>query len=112
MAGPNQWSFDGYDIPYADSPVRGSSGDWNEEEKLIEHDPLNANLTILTSWGFKSRRRSVQGTCGQLTRDTMLTKGRNRVTATLTDGEGRSISARIIRADFTTLLPVNPGARY
>lgn len=105
-----QWSFSGYSFPYEDSPTRGNSGDWNWEEKLIEHDPLMANVTILTSWGRKSARRTITGTCGQTTRDTLRQKHQDAEVGALVDGEGRSVQARIVRADFKTVLPVGVAA--
>lgn len=100
-----QWSFAGYTFPVQDSPSRGGSGEWNREEKLIEQDPLMASVTILTSWGLRSARRTITGTCGQTTRDNIRTLHQNATVGTLEDGEGRQTTARIIRADFITLLP-------
>lgn len=102
-----QWSFATYTFPVADSPKRGGSGDWNWEEKLIEQDPLMANVTILTSWGRKSARRTITGTCGQTTRDSLRTLHQNATVGTLTDSEGRQVTCRIIRADFGTILPTD-----
>ncbi len=99
------WVFSTYTFPTADSPGRGQSDEWNDEEKLVEHDPLNANVTILTSWGFRSRRRPISGVCGQMTRDQMRTFHRAGTVAALTDSEGRSITARIVRTDFQTIIP-------
>ncbi len=99
------WVFSTYTLPAGDSPTRGNSGEWNDEEKLIEHDPLNADVTILTSWGFRSRTRSISGICSQATRDAMRTFHRNKTVDTLTDPEGRSVEARIVRANFHTLIP-------
>lgn len=99
------WVFSTYTFPTADSPGRGQSDEWNDEEKLIEHEPLNADVTILTSWGFKSRRRAISGICGQTTRDQMRTFHRNATVDTLTDPEGRSLTARIVSAEFSTIIP-------
>ncbi len=99
------WVFSTYTFPTADSPGRGQSDEWNDEEKLIEHEPLNADVTVLTSWGFKSRRRTISGICGQATRDQMRTFHRNATVDALTDPEGRSITARIVRAEFSTIIP-------
>lgn len=99
------WVFSTYTFPTADSPSRGQSGDWNDEEKLIEHDPLNADVTTLTSWGFKSRNRAISGVCGLTTRDQMRAFHRASTVATLTDPEGRSITARIVRTNFKTIIP-------
>ncbi len=99
------WTFSTYTFPAGDSPTRGQSGDWNDEEKLIEHDPLNADVTILTSWGFRSRNRTISGVCSMATRDAMRTFHRNKTVDTLTDPEGRTVEARIIRANFQTLIP-------
>ncbi len=109
----HQWSFGSYHFPFADSPVRGSSGEWDDEEKLIEHDPLVANVTILTSWGFRSRKRIITGTCGDLTRDQIRTDQRAALVADLHDAEGRTVSARIVSAKFTTVIPTAsaPGRR-
>ena len=104
-----QWSFAGYIFPIQDSPTRGNSGDWNVEEKLVEHDPLNANVTVLTTWGRKSARRIITGTCNATTRDQMRTFQAAGTVGTLEDAEERQFQARLIRADFTTLLP---GERY
>lgn len=104
-----QWSFAGYTFPIQDSPPRGNSGDWNWEEKLVEHEPLNANVTILTSWGRKSAQRVVSGTCGKATRDQIRTFHQSGTVGTLEDAEGRQITCRVIRAEFSTLLP---GVRY
>lgn len=104
MPWPN-WSFATYTFPIADSPTRGGGGEWNEEEKLIEHDPLNANVTILTSWGFKSRRRTISGVCGPTTRDQIRTLWRNATEGALRDSEDRSVNARIVKAHFTTVIP-------
>ncbi len=103
----SQWKFATYTFPFADSPTRGKSGDWNREEKLIEQDPLMANVTILTSVGSRSARRVISGTCGQTTRDSLRTLHTNLTVGTLTDGEGRQITCRIIRADFGTILPTD-----
>ncbi len=100
-----QWSFDTYTFPVADSPKRGGSGDWNWEEKLVEHDPLNANVTILTTWGRKSPRRVITGTCGQATRNQMRTFHQNGTVGILADSEGRQTTCRIVRAEFGTFLP-------
>lgn len=99
------WTFATYTFPAADSPARGQSGDWNDEEKLIEHDPLNADVTILASWGFRSRTRSINGVCGPTTRDAMRTFQRNGTVGTLIDPEGRQVEARIVSAQFNTLIP-------
>lgn len=99
------WSFSTYTFPIEDSPTRGGGGEWNEDEKLVEHEPLNADVTILTSWGFKSRRRTITGTCGPTTRDQMRTFWRNRTEGDLLDSENRTVTARIIRAEFTSLIP-------
>ena len=99
------WVFSTLTLPAGDSPTRGNSGDWNDEEKLIEHDPLNADVTILTSWGFRSRTRSISGICNLATRDSLRTFHRNKTVDTLTDPEGRSITARIVSANFQTLIP-------
>ena len=99
------WVFSTYTFPVADSPGRGQSGDWNDEEKLIEHEPLNADVTVLTSWGFKSRDRAISGICGQATRDQMRAFHRNRTVDTLTDPEGRSVTARIVDTSFATIIP-------
>ncbi len=99
------WVFSSYTLPAGDSPSRGNSGDWNDEEKLIEHEPLNADVSILTSWGFKSRNRTISGICNMATRDQMRAFHRNAVVDTLTDPEGRSIEARIVAANFQTLIP-------
>lgn len=103
----NQWSFAGYAFPYEDSPKRGGGGEWNLEEKLIEQDPLMASVTILTSWGQKSARRVISGTCGQTTRDSLRASHQNATVGTLEDSEGREMTARIVRADFSTLLPID-----
>lgn len=100
-----QWSFATLTFPIADSPVRGGSGDWNFEEKLIEQDPLMANVTILTSWGRKSARRTITGTCSESFRDSIRSLHTNATVGTLTDAEGRALTARIVRADFSTMLP-------
>ncbi len=102
---PATWVFSTYTFPTADSPGRGQSGEWNDEEKLVEHDPLNAAVTILTGWGFRSRRRVIGGICGQTTRDQMRAFQRNATVAALTDPEGRGVTARIVRAEFQTIIP-------
>ncbi len=99
------WAFSTYTFPTADSPGRGQSGEWNDTEKLIEQEPLNADVTILASWGFRSRTRSISGICGQATRDAMRTFHRNGTRGTLTDPEGRTVEARIVAANFNTLIP-------
>lgn len=104
-----QWSFDTYEFPIADSPMRGGSDDVNVEEKLVYHELLQANVTIVTSWGFSSGRRTITGVCGQATRDQMRTFHQNGTVGTLRDGEDRSITARIIVANFVTIIP---GLRY
>ena len=101
-----QWSFGAYTFPIADSPPR-PSGDWNLEEKLIEQDPLMANATILTTWGQKSARRTISGTCGQTTRDQMRTFHANGTVGTRTDAEGRQVSCRIISANFSSIIPID-----
>ena len=103
----NQWSFAGYTFPYADSPARGKGGEWNLEEKLIEQDPLMASVTLLTSWGQRSARRVISGTCGQTTRDTLRAAHQNATVSVLEDSEGREMTCRIVRADFDTLLPID-----
>ncbi len=99
------WVFSTYTHPTADSPGRGQSGEWNDEEKLIEHDPLMADVTVLASWGFRSRSRTISGICSQATRDAMRTFHRNRTIGTLTDPEGRTVEARITSAGFHTIIP-------
>lgn len=108
MGWPN-WSFASYTFPIADSPPRGSGGEWDSEEKLVEQDPLMANVTILTSWGQKSARRTVSGTCGQTTRDQIRSFRQNATVGILQDSEGRQVTCRIVRSSFSTLLP---GTRY
>lgn len=108
MPHPN-WSFAGYEFPIEDSPVRGSGGEWNRETKDIEHDPLMADVTILTTWGVRSARRVVGGTCGQTTRDQLRALHEGLTVGDLSDSEGRVMSARLLRADFSTMLP---GTRY
>lgn len=100
-----QWSFSDFTFPFEDSPSRGGSDDWSFEEKLIEHEPLAASVTILTSWGFRSRRRTISGTCSATTRDTLQDKQINGVVGALVDSEGRSNTARIVSARFVTFLP-------
>lgn len=100
-----QWAFDTYEFPIIDSPERGGGGEWNLEEKLVEQDPLNANVTILTSWGQRSARRVITGTCGPATRNQMRSFHANTTTGTLRDSENRSRTARIVRADFDTIIP-------
>lgn len=102
-----QWSFATYTFPYADSPTRGKSGEWNLEEKLIEQDPLMANVTVLSSWGFRSGRRTIVGTCNQTTRDSLRALHANLTAGDLTDSEGRATRCRIVRADFDTILPTD-----
>lgn len=102
-----QWSFATYTFPYADSPTRGKGGEWDLEEKLIEQDPLMASVTILTSWGFQSGRRTISGTCNQTTRDSLRSLHQNRTVGVLTDSEGRNTTCRIVRADFNTVLPID-----
>lgn len=104
-----QWAFDTYEFPIADSPVRGGGGEVNVEEKLVEHDLLQADVTIITSWGFHSPRRTISGTCGQTTRDQMRTFHQNGTVGTLRDSENRSTTMRIVVAEFQTLIP---GLRY
>lgn len=104
-----QWSFATLTFPVEDSPARGKSGEWNWEEKLIEQDPLMSTVTILTSWGRKSARRVISGTCGQYTRDKIRVLHGFGTVGTLEDAEGRQTQARIVRADFSTILP---GTRY
>ncbi len=105
MATAPQWSFAGYTFPYADSPKRGGSDDWNLREKLIEHDPLNANVTILTSWGFKSSVRTIQGICNAVSRDQLKSLWTSNTVGTLTDSEGRAVTAKITDAKFSTITP-------
>jgi hypothetical protein len=100
------WSFDGYDFPIGDSPERGKSGDWNREQKRVEQDPLMADVTLVKSWGFRSRRRRIVGYCEQVTRDTLWTKWQNGTVGVLKDGEGREVTCEIARADFNTVNPV------
>ncbi len=102
-----QWSFAGYTFPIIDSPTRGGGDDWNLEEKLVEQDPLMANVTILTTWGQKSARRTISGACGQTTRDQMRTFHQNRTVGTLSDSEGREVTCRIVSANFVTVLPID-----
>jgi len=104
-----QWSFDGFAFPVADSPSKGNADDWSYEERLIEHNPLMSNTTVLTSLGFVSRRRSIRGTCSAATRDTLQTKQLARIVGVLIDSENRSVTCRIVRARFITLLPKNSG---
>lgn len=99
------WSFSTFTFPDEDSPGRGQSGEWNDEEKLIEQEPLNANVTVLTSWGFKSRRRTISGVCQQTMRDQMRTFQRNGTVGSLIDPEGRDMTARIVSAQFSTIIP-------
>jgi len=100
-----QWEFSGYTFPYIDSPSKRGAGDWNKEEKVVQHDPLMANISTLTSWGFKSRTRSITGECGTVTRDTINTKWEDLEIGDLTDSEGRKVTCRIINARFDTQLP-------
>jgi len=100
-----QWTFDDFTFPWEDSPGKRGADDWNYEEKLIEHEPLMASVTILTSWGFKSRSRTITGTCSATTRDTLQTKQLAGTRAALVDSEGRSVTCRIRAAKFVTLLP-------
>lgn len=99
------WSFSTHTFPIEDSPSRGGGGEWNEDEKLVEHEPLNADVTILTTWGFKSRRRTIVGVCGVTTRDQMRALWRARTEGLLVDSENRQVEARIIKAQFTTVIP-------
>lgn len=99
------WSFAGYTFPIADSPVRGGGGEWDSDEKLIEQDPLMANVTILTSWGFKSARRTITGTCGPTTRNQIRTLRTALTVGDLTDSEDRTVTCRITRAEFNTMIP-------
>jgi hypothetical protein len=102
---PTQWSFAGFTFPWEDSPEKRGADDWNWEEKLIEHEPLMASVTILTSWGFRSRNRTITGSCSATTRDTMQTFQLNGTVGALVDSEGRSMNARITKAKFVTQLP-------
>jgi len=105
MAALVQWEFSGYIFPYIDSPTKRGAGDWNKEEKVVQHDPLNANISTLTSWGFKSRTRTITGECGVTTRDTINAKWEALEVGGLTDSEGRKITCRITAAKFDTQLP-------
>jgi hypothetical protein len=64
-----------------------------------------ANVTIITSWGFRSGRRTITGICNQTTRDQMRTFQQNGTVGTLRDSENRSITARLVRAEFQTIIP-------
>lgn len=98
-----QFSFGDYTFPVEDSPSRGGAGEWTLDEKLIEQDPLMASVTILTSWGFRSRRRTISGLCGEVTRDDLKLKHTNKLVGAFVDGEAVSVTCRIIKSDFITL---------
>lgn len=98
-----QVRFDDYTFPLADSPSPGGAGEWNMEEKLVQQDPLNSNVTILTSWGFRSRTRTISGVCGRRTRDVMRDKYRNKVVADYVDAEGQAVRCRIVAQEFQTI---------
>jgi len=103
------WTFDGYTFPVDSQPERGGAGEWNYEEKAVYQSPLNGTTDIITSFGFKSSRRTIRGRCNQAMRDAMRGKQTSRVTGLLTDADGGSVSARIEKATFKELFP---GGRY
>ena len=101
---PTQWSFAGYTFPWEDSPERGGADDWSYEQKIIEHEPLMANVTVTTDWGVRSRRRTIRGSCSATTRDALQAFQLNNTVGDLVDSEDRTIRAKIQKAKFVTQL--------
>ena len=104
-----QWTFAGYTFPVDSQPQREGAGEWNVEEKAAYHTPLNSDKDVITSFGFKSARRTIRGRCSKAFRDAMRAKQTSRVTGSLTDADGGSKSCRIEKAMFKELFP---GGRY
>jgi len=101
------WSFDAYTFPIADSPTgRGGADEWNYEEKLVIHSPINSTVDILTSYGFKSPRRTITGRCSKATRDALRAKFLLRTVGYLVDGEGTSKLARAEKFSFKEIFPL------
>lgn len=104
------WSFDGYQFPVDSQPEgRGGAGEWNYEEMAAYATPLNAGKDVITSFGFKSGRRTINGRCDKATRDALRGKQLARAEGPLTDADGSSITARIEKATFKEIFP---GGRY
>lgn len=93
-----KWTFAGYAFPSDSLPSDG--GDWDYGEKVIEHEPLGADVTVVTSLGFKSDTRVVAGDCSRDFRDNIKSLQRNLTVGDLVDGEGRTVSARIMVSSF------------
>ena len=101
------WSFDAYTFPIADSPTgRGGADEWNYEEKLVTHTPINSNIDVLTSFGFKSPRRTIVGRCSKATRDAIRAKFLACTVGYLVDGEGTSKLARMEKCVFKEVFPL------
>jgi hypothetical protein len=100
------FSFDGYTFPWDSQPEGwGGAGEFNYVEKTVIHTPINSNIDIITSFGFKSGRRTIVGRCCQAMRDAIRAKFLARTVGYLVDSEGTSVLARIEACEFKELFP-------
>jgi hypothetical protein len=102
----SQWSFDGYVFPWDSQPEGwGGGGEWNYDEKTVVHTPINSTIDIITSFGFKSGRRTITGRGCKAFRDAIRAKFLARTVGYLVDSELTSTLARIEKCEFKELFP-------
>jgi len=110
MAPPTAWSFAGYTFPWNSQPEGGGgAGEWGYDEKVVIHAPLNNNTDVITSFGFKSARRTINGRGSKAFRDALRALQLARTVGLLVDADGGSWNARIEKLTFKELFP---GGRY
>jgi hypothetical protein len=98
------WSFNNYTFPIDCQPEHGGAGGWSKQRKVVVHQALNNDIDILTDFGFASGRRTITGSCTKVFRDQILAYFYAHTIGALVDGEGTSVSAQILSAEFASVV--------
>lgn len=80
---------------------------WTRERIVAEDNPLGGT-TVVTLFGFKSRRRTWRGFCGVNTRDRLDAQYQANAVATLTDESGETAQALMMELSFKRLRMLGP----
>ncbi len=93
----SKWVIGGNAIDWG--PAKDSG--WQYEEKRSELEPIASNTTIVQSTGFKSPKRTIEGTTKSKTlRDAIVALYLARANVSCTDQDGVSFTARLVDVDF------------
>lgn len=80
---------------------------WKRERIAAEDNPLGGT-TVVSLFGFKSRRRTWKGFCSTRTRDLLDAQYQANTVATLTDESGETAQALIMDLGFKRLRMLGP----